>query len=505
MAVQKWIFCIFSLVFTPIIAEEDPLWYQLLKDSVVMDEEPWEDYTPYWCSKTKGLSTPLADSVKSSEACIALCLKSNPNCKAVEWWENDGQDCFECTRPSLKTKFTDTTDGGYPPHVLVKPEKPADVDECAKDNGGCSHKCKNTEGSFVCSCPDPELNLAPNRRTCVASGVSVKCRQNNMSITLPKALVLGLNREHVTLRDVKCVAKETRTDFTLTTALTGCGTTARHRGGFVVYSNTVLEIPVADDAIITRVREIEIPFSCFYKNSGDATAVGVKPDTRKLVFDEDGQGNFTVSLDMFPDKSFEAAYTQSDYPVEVKLRQYLFFQASVKTKDKTLSVLAENCYATPSQDREHDDKYHLIKNGCPFDKTTITIQSQKVGVDRFSTEAFKFIADHPFVFVHCQIRICDASNPGSRCAQGCIKEGRLRRDVSDEDKLYPLAQGPLTIASDAAEMKSRKRSNKKDMTVPALVTMGILSALCLMGMAYLSRKKTSKATAYTIVPESCDE
>ena len=84
-----------------------------------------------------------------------------------------------------------------------------------------------------------------------------------------------------------------------------------------------------------------------------------------------------------------------------------------------------------------------------------------MGVDRFSTEAFKFIADHPFVFVHCQIRICDASNPGSRCAQGCIKEGRLRRDVSDEDKLYPLAQGPLTIASDAAEMKSRKRSNKK--------------------------------------------
>jgi len=44
--------------------------------------------------------------------------------------------------------------------------------------------------------------------------------------------------------------------------------------------------------------------------------------------------------------------------------------------------------------------------------------------------------------------------------------------------------------------------NIPDMTVPALVTMGILSALCLMGMAYLSRKNTSKATAYTIVPES---
>ena len=112
-----------------------------------------------------------------------------------------------------------------------------------------------------------------------------------MSITLPKLLLLGLNREHITLRDVNCVATETETHYILTTSLTGCGTTARHRNGAVVYSNTVLEIPVADDAIITRVREIEIPFKCYYKNSGDSTAVGIKPDTRKLVFDEDGKKN----------------------------------------------------------------------------------------------------------------------------------------------------------------------------------------------------------------------
>ena len=122
-----------------------------------------------------------------------------------------------------------------------------------------------------------------------------------MSITLPKTLLLGLDREHVTLRDVSCVATETETHYTLKTILTGCGTTAGHKKGTIVYSNTVLEIPVKDDAIITRVREIEIPFSCYYKNSGDATAVGVKPDTRKLVFDENGKGNFTVALDMFPD------------------------------------------------------------------------------------------------------------------------------------------------------------------------------------------------------------
>ena len=68
----------------------------------------------------------------------------------------------------------------------------------------------------------------------------------------------------------------------------------------MVYSNTVLEIPVADDAIITRVREIEIPFSCYYKRSVMLRLLESNlHDTKKLVFDEDGKGNLTVVLDMF--------------------------------------------------------------------------------------------------------------------------------------------------------------------------------------------------------------
>lgn len=61
-----------------------------------------------------------------------------------------------------------------------------------------------------------------------------------------------------------------------------------------------------------------------------------------------------------------SAYTLRDYPVEVKLRQNLSFQASVKSKDKALSVLAENCYSTPSQDKKDNTKYYLIVNGLVF-------------------------------------------------------------------------------------------------------------------------------------------
>ena len=42
---------------------------------------------------------------------------------------------------------------------------PVDINECELNNGGCSHRCRNTEGSYECSCPEG-LQLLHNRRTC---------------------------------------------------------------------------------------------------------------------------------------------------------------------------------------------------------------------------------------------------------------------------------------------------------------------------------------------------
>ena len=46
----------------------------------------------------------------------------------------------------------------------------ADVDECTPTPAGsgtppCSHRCRNTVGSFVCSCP-PGYRLGDDRSTC---------------------------------------------------------------------------------------------------------------------------------------------------------------------------------------------------------------------------------------------------------------------------------------------------------------------------------------------------
>jgi len=172
-----------------------------------------------------------------------------------------------------------------------------------------------------------------------------------------------MDREHLRLLDTSCKATEKSAHFSLTTPLSGCNTKTRHTPTAIVYSNAVLEIPVAAEDVVTRVREIEIQFSCFYSKYGVVSSVGWKPSNRKLVFSDEGQGNITLSLNMFPDTRFVSPYLKNDFPVAVVLRKLLFFEVSVTSDDKQLSIMADRCYATPTQDQKNPLKYEFITKG----------------------------------------------------------------------------------------------------------------------------------------------
>ena len=137
-----------------------------------------------------------------------------------------------------------------------------------------------------------------------AKGVIINCLQNDMLIIVPKTILKGMDREHIRLLDPTCGAAENTTHYSLKTPLTGCGTSRRHTKSAVVYSNSVLEIPARPTSMISRIRRIEIPFVCYYSNRGVATAVGLKPVTRKLIFSTTGKGNFTIALELFQSKRY---------------------------------------------------------------------------------------------------------------------------------------------------------------------------------------------------------
>jgi len=323
-----------------------------------------------------------------------------------------------------------------------------------------------------------------------------------MTIVIPKSLLRGIDREHLQLLNNTCKATETSAHFTLTTLLTGCNTTSKHTPTAIVYSNTVLEAPVAAKDVVTRVRELEIQFSCFFSKYGVVSSVGWKPRNRKLVFSDGGQGNFTLSLNMFPDKRFVSPYVKGDFPVAVVLRKRLFFEVSVTSGDRQLSIIANRCLATPTQDQKNPLKYEFITKGCPDDATVKYHSAPSVSAQRFSLEAFKFIADHPFVFVHCHVIVCNASDPSSKCIKKCPSSGRGRRQVNDHmtDYAYSLAQGPLHLAREKREKKSGRTKGNID-SIPAFTTtLFVMCVACLAGTALMAFKKSrDRLVGYTML------
>lgn len=335
----------------------------------------------------------------------------------------------------------------------------------------------------------------------LAAKCDVSCLKNRMLITIPKPVLRGADREHIRALDVNCKASENLTHFFLDVPLTSCGTKRRHAISSVVYSNEALPVPAMAKDLVSHVPNFEIPFHCYYDNSGVVSGVGLKPFSKKVIFSKKGFGKFVLKLNLYPDIRFVGPYTQKDFPVMKKLRERIYFEASVDTIDHRLTILAKNCYATPSPNRNSNPKYWIIQNGCKVDET-LQYHPSNQRSERFSLESFKFIGEHAFVFVHCHVKICNVSDPNSNCVRVC--EDRRRRDVSPAveslgDDVYPLAQGPLSLEKDDDAGRKRAsssiRSAGSNTLVPALLA-GVL-ALCTIGAAYMVWQRKKMVKNYT--------
>ena len=149
------------------------------------------------------------------------------------------------------------------------------------------------------------------------------------------------------------------------TKLTECQTLSRSTKHFVSYTNNVLQIPVAPHQIITRVREVEIPFTCYYSNTGVVSSVGLEVKSKKIIFSNKGLGKFVLEMNIFPDNRYLGHYTKKDFPVKVPLRKTLYVKIGVDTQDHRLEILGEECFATPDPDPSKPgvSKYTFIKDG----------------------------------------------------------------------------------------------------------------------------------------------
>ena len=199
-----------------------------------------------------------------------------------------------------------------------------------------------------------------------------------MKIALPKNLIHDLEHEHLSLLDPTCKASGNATHYLLSTEVTGCGTASHVYKNSIVYTNRVIESPNDNSDVITTVgkKEILVPFSCYYNDLEIVHAVGFKPVAQKIHVYVKGRGEYALSLDIYKDSSYgegsstkaltsSPKYTQDDFPINVKLRERVYLEASLDTRETDLKIFASNCCTTPMRDHEATIKFRhaLIVEG----------------------------------------------------------------------------------------------------------------------------------------------
>lgn len=64
---------------------------------------------------------------------------------------------------------------------------------------------------------------------------------------------------------------------------------------------------------------------------------------------------------------------------------------------------------------------------CVADDTYVSLPSHQRNTAQFKFNAFSFLPGYEVVYLRCEVAVCKAGDPSSRCSQGCAGRGRSRR------------------------------------------------------------------------------
>ncbi|KAI8482957.1 hypothetical protein Bbelb_392570 [Branchiostoma belcheri] len=188
---------------------------------------------------------------------------------------------------------------------------------------------------------------------------------------------------------------------------------------YVIFYNNV-SLLFTHDGVITRDPDVVIHSVCKYDRE-EAVMSEFLPIPGGLEFVDEGFGQLSIRLDLFPTQSYLAPYTTTEYPVHKHLRDMIC------ASDDTLQF-----YARPDPSTQ-----------------------------RFGLEAFRFVQEVTTVHIRCEVEVCDAADTGSRCEQGCRTNRHHKRALEDADDIknrYVISQGPIIFSADSQQGASAKNA-----------------------------------------------
>eukprot|EP00057_Strongylocentrotus_purpuratus_P025273 XP_011679747.1 PREDICTED: ZP domain-containing protein [Strongylocentrotus purpuratus] len=220
------------------------------------------------------------------------------------------------------------------------------------------------------------------------------------------------------------------------------------------YTNRVVNRYDDKDGISRQTSSIFPDFSS-YNRSRRVGSISYNLTDYTIDKELEGESAYTFSFDIYTDSDYTEKAGPYPTTVNIGLNEELYFAASVLSLDGTLDLSIRSCRATPDSDYESSTKmFEFIEKGCPNDDNTNIIileDRYRLGVNM---KTFRFVDETAWVYIHCNLLVCDAEDGDSVCNEDCASTssdimGRKRRDVSSELKTKRFTRGPLRVVRSA--------------------------------------------------------
>uniref|UniRef100_G3P5P7 ZP domain-containing protein n=1 Tax=Gasterosteus aculeatus aculeatus TaxID=481459 RepID=G3P5P7_GASAC len=280
--------------------------------------------------------------------------------------------------------------------------------------------------------PDTLDNIDTFAVACDFFSTLTECFPNGTITTLAVKLesVPSLQLSQLTLRDPSCGPSysDDRYAYFVFTG-NSCGTTRTFLPTMMLYEN---EIFLPAPAMESNSKTEEFKVACYFDlHTNRAVAFNNRP-RRSKPFAENGIEELHVKMRLALDDSYSTFY-RADY-IAKYLQQPLYFEVELTTSGNSVSLELVDCWATLEDDRTSLPKWDLIINGCANPRNPHKVIFHPVFPDtrvqhpsnfkRFEIPMFAFTKDENNlsrqVFVHCDVVVCDATNPvGRACNVTC--------------------------------------------------------------------------------------
>lgn len=193
------------------------------------------------------------------------------------------------------------------------------------------------------------------------AGIHTKCTPHYMQLTLEKQHYDKIDPSSLHLTDDSCkINFDNSTVMIIRAPLGGCGTTVGKWGSFLDFKNKVFA-DIIGRSSIAREPAYEFRLRCLYYTTAKLSLHSFKPETKIIVEPPTRYGTFVFETNMFQTDKFISKYT--DFPVKVHLGQSIFLQVRMLSNVTGLSLLLDNCRATPTSDPNDTEFHTLIKDG----------------------------------------------------------------------------------------------------------------------------------------------